>query len=83
VGFAGLGRLDVTQRTSKPLVVAPRHPFQGPQLDGLARPAGRPAVDELGFAQTDDPLGQRVGVTAAAAAHRGLDAGLGEQLRNL
>ncbi len=59
-------------------MVEPGDPFQGGQLDGFPAFPGRTTVDQFGFVQAVDRLGQCVVVAVATAADRGLDADLGQ-----
>ena len=54
------------------------HPFQRDQLDGLPVLAGRFTMNEFGLVQASDRLGQGVVVAVVIAAHRGLNADLGQ-----
>ncbi len=59
-------------------MVEPVHPLQGGQFHGLPGFPKRPAVNQLGFVQPVDGLGQSVVVAVATAADRGLYAGLSQ-----
>ena len=61
-------------------MVEPVHPYQGREFHGFGVAPGTAPADHLGFEQTDDRLGQRIVVTVADAADRGLDASLGQAL---
>ena len=61
-------------------MVEPGHPFQRRQFHRFLGLPRCPAVDQLGLVQPVDRLGQRVVVAVALAAHRRLDAGLGQTL---
>ncbi len=64
----------------QPVMVEPRGPFERGEFDSLLAFPWCPPVNQLGLVQTVDGLGQGVVVAVALAAHRGLDAGLGQPL---
>jgi hypothetical protein len=61
-------------------VVEPVDPFQRGVLDGLKGSPRAASVDYFGLVEAIDGLGQGIVVAVADAAHRGLDAGLGQAL---
>ena len=80
VAFLGFCRRDVADGLQEPPVVEPVHPFQGCELDGLER-APRPApMNDLGFVQTVDGLGESIVVAVSDAADGWLDACLRQAL---
>ena len=70
----GFGRRDVADGLQEPVVVEPVHPFQRCELDGLERSPRTAPMDDLGFIETIDRLGESVVVTVADAANRWPDA---------
>ena len=56
------------------------HPFERRQLDGLEAAPWLVPVDDLGFVEAVDGLGQGIVVAIADATDRRLDAGLGQAL---
>src|SRR4029450_5496339 len=69
----GFGRRDVADGFEQAMVVEPRDPLEGGQLDRLWRLPRGSTMDELGFVQPVDRLGQRVVVAVALAPPRRLD----------
>ena len=61
-------------------VVKPGHPFEGGQFQSFFRFPRCPAVNQLGFVQAVDGLGQGVVVAVTATAHRGCNFGLCQPL---
>jgi hypothetical protein len=61
-------------------MILPVYPFKGGELDGLEVFAWAPPVDDLGFVEAIDSLGEGVFVAVADAANGGIDAGLDEPL---
>ncbi len=59
---------DITNGFKQPVVVKPRHPFQGCQLHGFPGFPGRPPVDHLGLVQAIDRFCQGVVLAIALAA---------------
>lgn len=75
-----LGGRDVADGFEQASVVEPVDPFERGVLDGFEG-APRPAsMDDLGFVETVDGLGEGVVIAVAYAAHRRLDAGLRQAL---
>jgi len=56
------------------MMIEPGHPFQGRQLDALARLPGSAAMYQLCLVQAVDGLGQRIVIAVALTTHRGLNA---------
>jgi hypothetical protein len=56
----GLGRRDVADGLQPAMVVEPRNPFKGDQLDRLAGLPGPAPVDDLDLLRPVDRFGQRV-----------------------
>src|SRR3712207_1334041 len=81
VARLGLGGRDVADRLEEALVVEPRHPFEGGELDGLEAPPRAAAADDLRFEQAYHRLGDGVVVGISDAAHGGLDPGLEQTFR--
>ena len=77
VARLGFRRRDIADRREQPPVVEPVHPFERRQLDGLEAVPWPAPVDDLGFVEAVDGLGQGIGVAIADATDRRLDAGLG------
>lgn len=73
-------RRDVPDGLKQSDVVEPAHPLQGGQFHGFPGLSGRSAVNQFGFVQPIDGLGQRVVVAVATTADRGFDASLGQAL---
>ena len=80
VAFLCLCRRDVSDRREDPAVVEPFDPFERGELHGLITSPGAAPPDDLGFIKAVDRLGERIVVRVADAAHRRLDAGLGETI---
>jgi hypothetical protein len=58
VVLLGLGRRDVADGLQQPAIVEPIDPFQRCELDGVERPPRPTPMDDLGFVETVDGLGQ-------------------------
>lgn len=54
------------------MVLEPRYPFERSELDGFSGFSWRPVVNQLGFVQAVDGLGQSVVVAVVLAVHRRL-----------
>ncbi len=76
----GFSRRDIAQVRHQLVMVGPRDPFERGEFDGFLALAWCPPVNQRGLLQTVDGLGQGVVVAVALAAHRGLDARLGQSL---
>ena len=74
------GRRDVADGLQQPAIVEPINPFQRCELDGVERPPRPAPMDDLGFVETVDGLGQSIVVAVADAADRRFDAGFGQAL---
>ena len=75
-----LGGRDVSDGRQQSVMMEPGHPFQRGEFQGLHGLPGLSAIDQFGFVEPTDGLGQRVVVAVALAADRRLDAGLGQPL---
>src|ERR1700681_1372546 len=75
-----LCRRDVADGFQQPAIVEPIDPFQRCELDGVERPPRPAPMDDLGFGETVDGLGQSIVVAVAHAAHRRFDTGVGQTL---
>ena len=73
----GFGGRDVPGGLDESAVVEPVDPFKGCIFYGFETVPRAATVDEFGFEQTIDRLGQSFVVTVANAADRGIDACLG------
>jgi hypothetical protein len=62
------------------LLFKPVDPFQGGELDRVERAPWSAPMNDLGFVEAVDGLGQGVVIAVADAADRGFDPGLGEAL---
>jgi hypothetical protein len=62
------------------MVIEPVSPMERCEFDRLAGFPRRAAVNQLGFVQPVDRLGQGIVATVAATAHRGFDTRLGQSL---
>ena len=69
-----LGRRDIPDGFEESDVVEPVHPLQGGQFQGLPGFPGAPAMNQLGFVQPVDGLGQGVVIAVATATDRRLNA---------
>ncbi len=76
----GLGRWDIADGFEQSVVVEPGHPFQRGKRHSFIGFPWCSAVDQLGFIEAVDGLRERGVVAVAFAAHRGLDARLGQAL---
>ena len=72
-GF-GFGGRDIPDGLQQPPMVEPVHPFQGRELHGVEAFPWSAAVNDLGFVEPVAGLGERVVITVADTADRGLDA---------
>ena len=70
-----LRRRHVTNRFEQPAVIKPIDPIERGVLDIVEMTPGTAAVNDLGFVESDDRLGECVVVRVAYAADRRLDAG--------
>ncbi len=75
-----LGGRDIPDRFEQTTGVEPVDPFEGGELDGLERPPWSTPMDQFGFEQPVDRLGEGIVVAVADAADGRLDTGLGEPL---
>ena len=64
-----LGGRDVPDGFEQAMVFERRYPFECGELDCFSGFPWSPAVNQFGFVQTVDGLGQRVVVAVALAAH--------------
>ena len=80
VAFLGFGRRDVADGLQQPLIVEPAHPFQRRELDGFEGPPGSAPMDDLGFVEAIDGLGERVVIGISNACDRGFDPCLSQPL---
>ena len=78
VGDFRFGGRDVADRLEQATVVEPVDPFEDGELDGFEIAPRPSAMDELGFEQPVDRLGQDIVVAVADTADGGLNAGLGQ-----
>ena len=76
----GFGRRDVADRLQNPPVIEPAYPFQRRELHGLERAPWATPMDDLGFVEAVDRLGESIVVGIADAADGRLDAGLRQAL---
>ena len=74
----GLGRWDIADRGKDASVIEPVHPFEGGEFHCSCVAPGPPAMNDLGFEQAVDRLGERIIVGIADAADRWLDPCLGQ-----
>jgi hypothetical protein len=81
VGLLKLGRGHVSQGREQAAAVVPRDPLERRELDVLEPLPRSTTMNLFGLEQPDYSLRQRVVVRVAGAAHRGLDASLGQPLR--
>ena len=61
-------------------MIEPVYPFQRCELHCLERALWATPMDDLGFVEAVDRLGQSIVVAVAYAAHRRFDAGFGQAL---
>ena len=80
VACFSFGGRDIPDRFEQAAGIEPIDPFEGRELDGLERPPRAAPMDQLGFVEAVDRLGERVVVAVADAADGRLDAGLREPL---
>jgi hypothetical protein len=73
VGLGFCGR-DVPDRLKETAVVEPVHPFEGGVFDGFVAAPRAASVDDFGFEEAVDRLGERVVIAVADAAHGRFDA---------
>jgi hypothetical protein len=72
--FFGLGGRDIPDGFTQAAVVEPVDPFEGCVFDSFEAASRASAVDDLGFEQAVDRLGQRDVIAVADAAHGRFDA---------
>jgi hypothetical protein len=80
VARLGFGRRDIADRLQKPPAVEPVYSFQRRELHGLERAPWATPMDDLGFVDAIDRLGESIVIAVADAADGWLDAGLGQAL---
>ena len=73
-----LRRRDVANRLEQPPVIEPVDPFQRCVFHGFQMSPWAATVNDLGFVEPDDGLGQCVVVGITHTAHGGLDARFGQ-----
>jgi hypothetical protein len=76
----GFCRRNVSDWLQQSAIVEPVDPLERGELDRLEASPRPLSPDQLGLVESVDRLGERIVVTVADAADRGLDAGLGEAL---
>ena len=79
----GLGGRDISDRLEQAPIVEPVDPFEGGELDGLEAAPGPAPVNDLGFVEAVDRLGERVVVGVADASDRRDEARLDQALGGL
>jgi hypothetical protein len=75
-----LGWWDIANGLKQPMVVEPSDPFERGKFDRLPGLPRCPTVNQLGFVQPVDGLGQRVVIAVATAANGWFDACLSQAL---
>ena len=80
VARLGLGGWDISDRLEEAVVIEPMDPREGGEFHGFEVVPRSTAVDQFGFEQAVDRLGQRIVVGIADASDRGFDADLGKPL---
>jgi hypothetical protein len=80
VTVLGFGRWDEADGLQKPAIVEPVYPLEGCELDSFEVAPRPSSVNDLGFVEAIDRLGQRVVVRVADAAYGRFDPGFSETL---
>ena len=80
VSLLGFSGRDIADRLQQSSFVEPVHPFQRGELGGFERSPRSVPMNDLGFVEAVDGLGEGVVVRVADAAHRRLNPGLHQPL---